>query len=784
MLGTADLLDALRRFSLLEAEKLDELERKLQGRTLEARALADKLVESNWLTAYQAERLLDGRGSDLVLGPYVVLDRLGKGGMGEVVKARHRILARIDAIKTIRNDSFQSEALVQRFQREARAAAHLRHPNVVQVYSADKAGEVHYLAMEYVAGTDLSQLVHRQGPLPIPMACEYVRQAALGLQHIHAAGLVHRDIKPSNLLLQSAGPGLPGVVKVLDLGLARFEVGAASDGAGRLTASGVVIGTPDFLAPEQTVDAHTVDRRADLYSLGCTLYCLLAGAVPFPGGTLINKVVAHQTQEPEPLEMQRPATPREVVAIVRKLMAKQPEDRFQTAAALVEALSRIGQPQQQPPPVPAWVGDVAKATATGHETVPQQPPPVPAWVADAAIEVQPIRSPKPAVGPSQPPPGGRSPWRMVLVVALMLALGLGGLAFVLVQGPRATTSSSTSTPLASPTQTRPIVLPPSTRAQPPTQQAIKELPKVLEIELGRGVKLEMVRIDPGEFWMGSREGEGNADERPRHKVHITRQFYLGKYEVTQEQYERVTRKPNPSSFCATGSGKDKVAGLDTRLFPVENITWQEAEAFCDELAKQAEGQIPAELRRRGYKFHLPTEAQWEYACRAGTQTAYHFGDKLTSDRANCGGLPPIGTQEKITYLGRTCKVGHYQPNDWKLYDMHGNVREWCQDVRRSAADSWACVPPCARTNYSLYSIPFTFSTEARPLLAASWLVPYNRPRAAVPQSWLFLESPACSAPPNSSMRSAASPCSNRRSSMIWSANFRAGHSGPVRSRTN
>jgi formylglycine-generating enzyme required for sulfatase activity len=220
---------------------------------------------------------------------------------------------------------------------------------------------------------------------------------------------------------------------------------------------------------------------------------------------------------------------------------------------------------------------------------------------------------------------------------------------------------------------------------------IEGLPKRLEIDLG-GVKLEMVRIDPGEFWMGSPDEEIELllrqdeaakpnwfdPQRPRHKVKITQPFYLGKYEVTQEQYTRVTGKKNPSHFCATGGGKAKVPA-DTRLFPVENVSWDEANAFCDQLMKQAGDKLPAGLRSRGYKFHLPTEAQWEYACRAGTETAFHFGAKLNGDKANCLGDFPFGTEERGKTLERTCKVGSYEPNAWGLYDMHGNVCEWCQD---------------------------------------------------------------------------------------------------------
>jgi serine/threonine-protein kinase len=448
MLGTAEFLDALRQFSLLEAERLDDLQRKIQGRAVAARAVADKLIEKGWLTAYQVERLLNGRGNELVLGPYVVLDGLGKGGMGEVVKARHRILGRIDALKTIRSDSLQSEALVRRFVRrfvrEAQAAARLRHANVVQVYGADQAGEVHYLALEYVEGTDLSALVDRDGPFPISVACEYVRQAALGLQHIHEAGLVHRDIKPSNLLLQPAAAGKSAVVKVLDLGLARFEAGAANDGAGRLTGSGAVIGTPDFLAPEQTVNAHGVDARADLYSLGCSLYFLLTGEVPFPGGMLIHKVVAHQMHQPEAVEKLRPDTPREVAAIIRKLMAKNPEERFQSAAEVITALTRIGERRPQPPPLPA--------------SSPRAP--------DTRLEAPPTQLVLPG---SDSRPWDSARWVALLTLALLLAMAMGGcLLFVLVR-PRATDTAVASRDIqgTAATAAGPTALVPPSTTRPP-----------------------------------------------------------------------------------------------------------------------------------------------------------------------------------------------------------------------------------------------------------------------------------------------------------------------------
>jgi formylglycine-generating enzyme required for sulfatase activity len=190
------------------------------------------------------------------------------------------------------------------------------------------------------------------------------------------------------------------------------------------------------------------------------------------------------------------------------------------------------------------------------------------------------------------------------------------------------------------------------------------------LDLGGGVKMEFVRIPKGKFTMGSPEGEKDRDDdEARHEVEITRDFYLGKYEVTQEQYKRVMGE-NPSYFAAGGSGEDKVSGLDTRRFPVENVSWENAVRFCDKLG---------EKDRQGRKFRLPSEAEWEYACRAGTTTPFHFGGALNGDKANCEGDFPYGTEEKGRYLKRTCRVGSYAANAFGLYDMHGNVGEWCQD---------------------------------------------------------------------------------------------------------
>jgi WD40 repeat protein/tRNA A-37 threonylcarbamoyl transferase component Bud32 len=358
---TTELLDALRRARLLEPYQLAELPA-LQAQLPEPRALARGLVQRGWLTPYQVNALFQGDGHELLLGSYVLLDKLGEGGMGAVFKARNWKLGRVVAIKVIRKERLANETIIRRFHREIRAAAQLAHPNVVRAYDADEVRGTHFFAMECVEGEDLARIVKRHGPLPAAQACEYVRQAALGLQHAHERGLVHRDVKPHNLLLTKGG-----VVKVLDLGLARLGEGPDGDAATSMTETGCVMGTADYMAPEQARDSHTADIRSDLYSLGCTLYYLLAGRVPFPGGTVTEKMLRHNMDEPTPLEQLQPDVPAAVAAVVRKLMAKRPEDRYQTPAELAEALAPLAAAAAGTPPAAA--SEVTADTAGGWSDV-------------------------------------------------------------------------------------------------------------------------------------------------------------------------------------------------------------------------------------------------------------------------------------------------------------------------------------------------------------------------------------------------------------------------------
>jgi eukaryotic-like serine/threonine-protein kinase len=300
---------------------------------------------------------------------YRILARLGEGGMGTVYKAEHRIMERVVALKVISPHLLANKQAIDRFHQEARAAARLNHPNIVTAHDADQAGGLHFLVMEYVEGINLARLVEKKGPLPVSHACHFARQTALGLQHAHEQGMVHRDIKPHNLMVTRKGQ-----VKILDFGLARLartETSPETRGPARaLTAVDVVLGTPDYLAPEQAHNSRDVDARADLYSLGCTLYFLLTGRVPFPGGSSLEKLLAQCQDEPTPLQELRPDVPAEVAEVVSRLMAKKPEQRYQTAGEVANALTplaRVSASIEQS--LPMLTAAVEAAAETPHPAV-------------------------------------------------------------------------------------------------------------------------------------------------------------------------------------------------------------------------------------------------------------------------------------------------------------------------------------------------------------------------------------------------------------------------------
>jgi tRNA A-37 threonylcarbamoyl transferase component Bud32 len=299
--------------------------------------LGRELIRQGKLTHYQVAMLLQDKWKGLVLHSYILLERLGAGGMGVVFKAEHHRMKRIVALKILAPAVVRSRNAVQRFQREVEAAAQLSHPNIVAAYDADEIDGTHFLVLEYVAGSDLSRLVQKNGPLAAAQAVDCILQAARGLDHAHARSIVHRDVKPSNLLLDGHG-----TVKVLDMGLARLADSAHESPAHtELTRSGLVMGTSGFMAPEQAVNSHAVDARADIYSLGCTLYYLVTGRPPYQGGTALETLLAHREQPIPPLGKGRPDVSAALEVIYRRMVAKLPTQRYQSMREVIDALEGL-----------------------------------------------------------------------------------------------------------------------------------------------------------------------------------------------------------------------------------------------------------------------------------------------------------------------------------------------------------------------------------------------------------------------------------------------------------
>lgn len=332
-------LEMVAKSRLVEAPALEKFTQQLlegQGGKLpeEASRLAEAMVQAGLLTEWHTQKLLTGKYKGFFLGKYKLLGHIGTGGMSSVYLAEHTRMHDKRAIKVLPRTRVKDSTYLARFQLEAKAIASLSHPNIVSAYDIDNEGDVHYIVMEYVDGVDLQVLVRRDGPLPPVEAALLIAQAADGLQHAHQRGVIHRDVKPANLLLD-----LDGRVRLLDMGLAL--VTAQDEESLTVMHSENVLGTADYLAPEQALNSHQVDHRADIYGLGCTLYFLLTGRPPFPEGSLAQRIAKHQKLMPTSIRQLRDDCPGELEGICVKMMQKEVQYRYQSAADVAEALRRF-----------------------------------------------------------------------------------------------------------------------------------------------------------------------------------------------------------------------------------------------------------------------------------------------------------------------------------------------------------------------------------------------------------------------------------------------------------
>lgn len=675
---TDPFLRAARDAGLLDPMRIADLTAWAAAAKAEPQAVAKEVGRRGWLTHYQIKEVYWGRAADLTLGKYVVLDLIGEGGMGRVFRARDVRLGRDVALKVIRKEKLTKPIVLQRFQQEIQAASMLNHPNVVMVFDADEIRGIHFYAMEYVEGVDLTKLVRERGPLPLPQGCEYIRQAALGLQHAFERGLVHRDVKPSNLLVTPRGQ-----VKVLDLGLAMLKQAPGLEDASRVTQEGLVLGTPDFLAPEQAQNPMSVDIRADVYGLGTTLYYLLTGKVPFEGPSPTDKLLQHITAPPPSLCTTRPDAPPQLDAVIQWMMAKKPEDRPQSPAYAAAALQPfcLG-PPPGPQAAPPWAG----GSGLGLPTVTAEPPnalfgvPVP----DGPTAMMPAPGPfVQAHVPTRRPASSGAAMKFALLAGV-LCCGLGattGVAYVFYTAVTEKLGGGTVT-----------------------------------AEYTNPFHMKLVRLDGGSFSMGSPNSEPgrSPNEGPAGRVTVSGPFYMAATEVTSSQFAAVMQR-NPAKWPQRMR--------EGKSIPVDSVTWDDAVEFCKQLTAKDR------THPSGWEYRLPTEAEWEYACRAGTDTPFTYGPRLTLGKnavfdldkevADKTDLGDADLTKQIEKLKLPYPVGTHAPNPWGLYDMHGNVWEWCADGYEDRYDGRAETDPIGPRD-----------TDRKVVRGGSWKESANKCRSA------------------------------------------------------
>lgn len=706
------------------------------GRPQTAEEFIQTLTNRGALTGYQAECILSGRIDHLVLGNYVVLDKLGQGGMGLVLKARHRRMDRVVALKVLSPDSIRTPTMIERFQREVRAAAKLSHPNIVTAHDADEHHGTHFLVMEFVEGRDLSSIVKEHGPFSVPSAVDCIVQAAVGLEYAHQQGVVHRDIKPGNLILaegqtlrgernhndesdrpSSLSPRPTALIKILDMGLARIESASGAVVDRELTTTGSVLGTIDYMSPEQALDTKLADARSDIYSLGCSLFYLLTGQTMYPGDTVMRRLLAHRESPIPDLSAQRPDITSAVQIAFSKMVAKQPNDRFQTMTEVIQSfvdLQRgLGPASDRELLASLCRPSASKSAGTSTSRILGVPP-----SAQSSSLAETVLLKTESTTQCSHHASDRSWTRWIMGGAAVAFVLIGAWIWQTRSGAATNPTRELSVPLETthtPEQTQSREKkPPGPAIAPFTLQQAKAHQVAwvdfldTTAEWTNSTEMKLVLIPPGVFLMGSTPSQvldaiqsakssgktwgytAISDEAPQHRVELSRPMWVGATEVTIGQFEMFVRETNYLTDGERFGGGSSVLLNETDPakksinwrspgYSVSNdsavcqVTWNDAIQFCNWLSTREQlqpyyGQTPTGdwesfIEADGYR--LPTEAEWEFACRAGTTTSYYFGESRKPH------------SEFATDRGG--KVASAPPNPFGLFDMSGSVEEWCQD---------------------------------------------------------------------------------------------------------
>jgi serine/threonine protein kinase len=670
------------------------------------------LVKKERLTTYQAQAIWKNKGHKLSFDNYIIEAELGRGGMGVVLKARHRRMKRYVAIKVLPATMAKDAAAIARFQREVEAAAQLTHPNIVGAHDANEINGQYFLVMEFVDGRDLSMVIKRNGPQPVEQAVNFTIQAARGLEFAHEQGVIHRDIKPANLLLDTKG-----TVKILDMGLARFSDDAEVGTQAELTGTGTVMGTVDYMSPEQAVSTKTADARSDIYSLGITLYYLLTAKSAYEGDSLIARLMAHANNPVPSLRESRPDVPGAIQHVFEKMVAKQADDRYQSmteviaaienchvksAAAAVE-LSGVS-PTSLGSPGESELSKVLASPPTSEEA---DKLPMPATLPRLDTEAASVITDTPMIITETPTiitsslsntiqtnitketgqrrsGSGRPAWmsdKRILagagassILLLIVAFEMfstdpvnppTGSEIASVGESRPTAKSSSTNRAATPSKsvTRDTLVAPPVAVAPFDAAQAKKHQEAWAKHLGEPVEttnsigMKFVVIPPGEFEMG--------EEDNTVPVTLTKPFRFGVHEVTQGQFRTVmgTEPWKDEGHSDVQVGENVAAS---------RVNWMDATTFCKKLteSERAEGRLLTDE-----EYRLPTEAEWAYACRAGTTTIFSFGD----DESQLGAYAWYASNAKNAGEAYAHAVGMKKPNLWGLHDIHGNVYEWCGD---------------------------------------------------------------------------------------------------------